>query len=352
MDLEVDVEVEPLGAALRRARADDHALARRAIRPGFRRARRTVGEISELLLRLAEHVPHLLPSGRRSPACSPPPAAADAGAACASLVRSARSFIDLNSPILPSLFVLDCRSAWRPLSPTRAPGNVIHHCYGPRGGNRSAGRAARAGGACRCSRLLAVAGTSPRPRSRRTRPTTRATTPAEEGGPTTCLTDVGQRRAALPLQLHAAVRPGRNRCRERRRDMSQLDETAPGATSPPATPSTVIAYIEGGINWHNGDAAELRNRVYLNAGELPPPTTPDGAARPERRRLRRLAGHADPGRQQQRRRRSRGHHRPLLRRHRRRPQRLHRRHLGLGLLQRPERPGDPRLRPTATPTAR
>jgi hypothetical protein len=39
-------------------------------------------------------------------------------------------------------------------------------------------------------------------------------------------------------------------------------------------PSTVIAYVEGGINWHNGDANELRDRVYLNAGELPPPTTP------------------------------------------------------------------------------
>ena len=38
---------------------------------------------------------------------------------------------------------------------------------------------------------------------------------------------------------------------------------------------TKIAYIEGGINWHNGDANELRNRVFLNAGELPTPTDPD-----------------------------------------------------------------------------
>ena len=35
-----------------------------------------------------------------------------------------------------------------------------------------------------------------------------------------------------------------------------------------------IAYIEGGINWHAGDVRELANRVFLNAGELPPPTTP------------------------------------------------------------------------------
>ncbi len=37
---------------------------------------------------------------------------------------------------------------------------------------------------------------------------------------------------------------------------------------------TVIAYVEAGINWHNGDAPELANRVFLNRGELPAPTTP------------------------------------------------------------------------------
>ena len=36
-------------------------------------------------------------------------------------------------------------------------------------------------------------------------------------------------------------------------------------------PDTVIAYVEGGINWHAGDATELANRVYLNKGELPRP---------------------------------------------------------------------------------
>ena len=41
-------------------------------------------------------------------------------------------------------------------------------------------------------------------------------------------------------------------------------------------PSTVIAYVEAGINWHNGDAPELRNRVYLNPKELPTPSDPDG----------------------------------------------------------------------------
>src|SRR5204862_1376315 len=36
---------------------------------------------------------------------------------------------------------------------------------------------------------------------------------------------------------------------------------------------TVIAYIEGGINWHH-DPKELADKVFLNKGELPPPTTP------------------------------------------------------------------------------
>lgn len=38
-------------------------------------------------------------------------------------------------------------------------------------------------------------------------------------------------------------------------------------------PQTVIAYIEGGINWRD-EPRELAERVFLNAGELPPPTTP------------------------------------------------------------------------------
>jgi hypothetical protein len=36
---------------------------------------------------------------------------------------------------------------------------------------------------------------------------------------------------------------------------------------------TVIAYVEGGINWHYAPE-ELADKVFLNAGELPPPTTP------------------------------------------------------------------------------
>ena len=72
---------------------------------------------------------------------------------------------------------------------------------------------------------------------------------------------------------------------------SFMPQCSPGATDPESAagmsvdtawrdytagdPSTVIAYVEGGINWHNHDAEELRNRVYLNAGELPAPTNED-----------------------------------------------------------------------------
>ena len=39
-------------------------------------------------------------------------------------------------------------------------------------------------------------------------------------------------------------------------------------------PNVTIAYVEGGINWNDPDARDLVNQVYLNAGELPKPTTP------------------------------------------------------------------------------
>ncbi len=41
------------------------------------------------------------------------------------------------------------------------------------------------------------------------------------------------------------------------------------------SPSTVIAYVEAGINWHAGDVADLADKVFLNTGELP---KPDGSA--------------------------------------------------------------------------
>jgi len=44
-------------------------------------------------------------------------------------------------------------------------------------------------------------------------------------------------------------------------------------TFTPGNGHTVIAYIEGGINWHH-DPKELADKVFLNTGELPKATTP------------------------------------------------------------------------------
>jgi len=42
----------------------------------------------------------------------------------------------------------------------------------------------------------------------------------------------------------------------------------------PGRADVTIAYVEGGINWHEPGARDIVNRIYLNSGELPPPTTP------------------------------------------------------------------------------
>jgi hypothetical protein len=42
----------------------------------------------------------------------------------------------------------------------------------------------------------------------------------------------------------------------------------------PGVDDTVIAYIEGGINWQDS-TAELADKVFINSGELPDPTDPD-----------------------------------------------------------------------------
>ena len=42
----------------------------------------------------------------------------------------------------------------------------------------------------------------------------------------------------------------------------------------PGRADVTIAYIEGGINWHDDDVRDLANKVFLNRGELPAPSTP------------------------------------------------------------------------------
>lgn len=41
------------------------------------------------------------------------------------------------------------------------------------------------------------------------------------------------------------------------------------------SPETTIAYVEAGINWRGEDISELADKVFLNVGELPSPTTLD-----------------------------------------------------------------------------
>jgi len=93
--------------------------------------------------------------------------------------------------------------------------------------------------------------------------------PAESGGPATCLTKSGDDQqhylfSAIPQCTPAAQDP------EGSAGMF-VDKAWSDFTT--GRSDTTIAYIEGGINWRN-QPKELADKVYLNAGELPPPTTP------------------------------------------------------------------------------
>ena len=86
-------------------------------------------------------------------------------------------------------------------------------------------------------------------------------------------------------------------------------------------PSSVIGYVEGGVNWHLGNSRRLAEASYLNVRELPRPR-PDGVEAAShdvtgdgvdhRRRLRRRP--AGPRRQRQRLHGPGGPHRRLPRR--------------------------------------
>ena len=98
--------------------------------------------------------------------------------------------------------------------------------------------------------------------------------PAEQGGVETCATESADTQqhylfSFIPRCAVNATDP------EGAAGMS-LDEAWRDYTTGDA--GTVIAYIEGGINWHD-QPRELANQVFLNAGELPEPTTPVGDGR-------------------------------------------------------------------------
>ena len=98
--------------------------------------------------------------------------------------------------------------------------------------------------------------------------------PAEQGGPEVCSTESGENQQHYLYSFIPKCTPNATDA-EGSAGMF-VDRAWKRFTTGNAR--TVIAYIEGGINWHD-DPEELANRVFLNAGELPRPTTPkrDGA---------------------------------------------------------------------------
>ena len=99
--------------------------------------------------------------------------------------------------------------------------------------------------------------------------------PAEQGGLATC----AQRSVNSEQHYLYSFMP---RCAPLARDPESsagMSVDKAWASYTTGDPRTVIAYIEGGINWHQGDVAELADRVFLNKGELPPPTTPRAGRR-------------------------------------------------------------------------
>src|SRR3954451_8289167 len=93
--------------------------------------------------------------------------------------------------------------------------------------------------------------------------------PAEQGGQATCLQRAGDDEQHYLYSFMPQCTPNA-RDPENAAGMS-LDKAWRQFT--PGNGRTVIAYIEGGINWHH-DPQELANKVFLNKGELPNPTTP------------------------------------------------------------------------------
>jgi hypothetical protein len=93
--------------------------------------------------------------------------------------------------------------------------------------------------------------------------------PAEAPGPFTCLQKAGDKQEHYLFSFIPRCTPNAHDS-ENSAGMS-LDAAWKRYTT--GDPNTVIAYIEGGINWRDSPR-ELANKVFLNKGELPKPTTP------------------------------------------------------------------------------
>ena len=92
--------------------------------------------------------------------------------------------------------------------------------------------------------------------------------PAEEGGPATCTSKSGDDQQHYLFSFIPQCTPNATDA-EGSAGMF-VDQAWREFTT--GDPGTVIAYIEGGINWRD-DPEELANKVFINAGELPEPTT-------------------------------------------------------------------------------
>lgn len=96
--------------------------------------------------------------------------------------------------------------------------------------------------------------------------------PAEEGGPETCLhTSVTSEQYYLYDFMPKCARNA-----EDPEGASGMSVNAAWANYTTGNDETLIAYIEGGINWHDGSIEELVDKVWINTAELPRPQQADG----------------------------------------------------------------------------
>jgi len=93
--------------------------------------------------------------------------------------------------------------------------------------------------------------------------------PSEQGGPGTCTSRPGDDEQHYLYSFIPQCTPGASDAE----NAAGGSEDKAWAKYTPGDSHTVIAYIEGGINWRNSPE-ELANKVFLNKGELPKPTTP------------------------------------------------------------------------------
>ena len=101
--------------------------------------------------------------------------------------------------------------------------------------------------------------------------------PAEQGGPDTCGQESVNNEQHYLYGFMPMCAPNAQDPEDASGMSLGVDPSGQGRSAwkqfSAGSPKTVIAYVEGGINWQN-QPAELADKVFLNRGELPRPTTP------------------------------------------------------------------------------